>query len=237
MKKFNTNGDCKPKLHYMVNIEGRLREIKAMADNRDYFTINRALQYGKTTILRALGRYLRKDYVVLSLDFQKLSHDDFQTEQSFSEALVREILQKQSLLCSMPGQIQAQMHEWERRKSCQKLADLFLCLSRWCAQSDKPIVLIIDEIDSASNNQVFLDFLSMLRAYYIDRDETPTFWSVILAGVYDIKNLKRKFVHNDEPIRLNSPWNIAADFLVDMSFSRQDIAGMLDYMRQIIKQA
>lgn len=38
-------------------------------------------------------------------------------------------------------------------------------------------------------NQVFLDFLSQLRAGYIDRDLEPTFKSVILAGVYDIKNL------------------------------------------------
>lgn len=98
MKKINTNGDCKPDLHYMVNIESRLKAIRAMVHNRDYFTISRARQYGKTTILRALGRYLSSDYVVLSLDFQKLSYDDFLTEQSFSVTLVREILQKQSLL-------------------------------------------------------------------------------------------------------------------------------------------
>ena len=47
-------------------------------------------------------------------------------------------------------------------------------------------------MDSASNNQVFLDFLSQLRGYYIDRDVTPAFWSVILVGVYDIRNIKRK---------------------------------------------
>jgi hypothetical protein len=45
-----------------------------------------------------------------------------------------------------------------------------------------------------------------------------------LAGVYDVKNLKRKIT--GERI-YNSPWNIAADFLVDMSFNPEEIATML----------
>lgn len=49
---------------------------------------------------------------------------------------------------------------------------------------------MIDEVDSASNNQVFVDFLAMLRGYYLKREDIPTFHSVILAGLYDIKNLK-----------------------------------------------
>jgi len=49
---------------------------------------------------------------------------------------------------------------------------------------------LIDEVDSASNNQVFLDFLALLRECYLDRENRPIFRSVILAGVYDIKNLK-----------------------------------------------
>lgn len=65
-KIFNVNADCKPKLHYMVNIDSKLIEIRKMVDRGDYFTINRARQYGKTTTLKALGRYLQKDYVVQS---------------------------------------------------------------------------------------------------------------------------------------------------------------------------
>ena len=45
---------------------------------------------------------------------------------------------------------------------------------------------------------IYLDFLSQLRAGYIDRDLEPTFKSVILAGVYDIKNLKHKLRNEDE---------------------------------------
>ncbi|MBR1599921.1 MAG: 9-O-acetyl-N-acetylneuraminate esterase, partial [Lachnospiraceae bacterium] len=101
-----------------------------------------------------------------------------------------------------------------------------------CKMSDKPIVLFIDEVDSATNNQVFLDFLAQLRSLYLKRKKNPklkTFQSVILAGVTDVKNLKRK-LRPDEAAKVNSPWNIAVDFLIDMSLSAEGIAGMLsDY--------
>ena len=66
-KVFNINGACSPRRHYMVDITQRLKSIKKMIDNGDYFTINRARQYGKTTILRALAEYLEKDYMVFSV--------------------------------------------------------------------------------------------------------------------------------------------------------------------------
>lgn len=59
-----------------------------------------------------------------------------------------------------------------------------------CRQSFRPVVLMVNEVDSASNNQVFIDFLAQLRGYYLARNVSPIFHSVILAGVYDIKNLK-----------------------------------------------
>lgn len=58
--------------------------------------------------------------------------------------------------------------------------------------SSRPVVLIIDEVDSTGNNQVFIDFLAQLRGYYFARDEMSIFHSVILAGMYSIKNLKLK---------------------------------------------
>ncbi len=49
---------------------------------------------------------------------------------------------------------------------------------------------------------------------------------MILAGVYDVKNLRRK-LRTKEEHKENSPWNIAADFDVKMSFGQEEIAGML----------
>lgn len=225
-KIFNTSGDCRPTLHYMVNIENRLAEIKEMVDRGDYFTINRARQYGKTTTLKALRYYLREEYVVVSLDFQGLSHQDFETENCFVKALAREIKRKPLLQNELPHETVDVLGRFACGMQGMGLAELFECFNGWCQESAKPIVFMIDEADSATNNQVFLDFLAQLKRVYLERDEIPAFQSVILAGVYDVKNLKQKLRPNDRQ-RVNSPWNIAADFLVDMSFSAADIAGML----------
>lgn len=91
-KYFNVNSDCKPALHYMVNIHSKLTEIKKMTDHGEYFTINRARQYRKTTTLRALEQFLKDDYLVISLDFQMMSHTDFQSEQAFTAAFSNELL-------------------------------------------------------------------------------------------------------------------------------------------------
>ena len=225
-KIFNTSGDCRPTLHYMVNIENRLAEIKEMVDRGDYFTINRARQYGKTTTLKALRYYLREEYVVVSLDFQGLSHQDFETENCFVKALAREIKRKPLLQNELPHEAVDVLGRFACGMQGMGLAELFECFNGWCQESAKPIVFMIDEADSATNNQVFLDFLAQLKRVYLERDEIPAFQSVILAGVYDVKNLKQKLRPNDRQ-RANSPWNIAADFRVDMSFSAADIAGML----------
>ena len=52
-KIFNISGACRPDRHYMVNLGAKLEKIKAMIDNGQYFTINKARQYGKTPPLRA----------------------------------------------------------------------------------------------------------------------------------------------------------------------------------------
>ena len=234
-KEFNVSADCKPDNHYMVDISGQLGEIKEMIDAGKYFTINRARQYGKTTMLKALERSLRNEYQVIRLDFQLLGYASFETEQMFAEAFSNELL---TYVYDLPEEIRAKLDILANGnpKKCT-LQNLFRILCSWCRISEKKIVLMIDEVDSATNNQVFLDFLAQLRGYYINRDMIPTFHSVILAGVYDVKNIKRKIRPDDER-KMNSPklsqglyfWNIAADFNVVMSFSKEGIAGMLhDY--------
>ena len=107
--------------------------------------------------------------------------------------------------------------------------ELFDVFADWCSEVPKPLVMIIDEVDSATNNQVFLDFLARLREGYIARDTEglSTFQSVILAGVTDVKHLRAKIRPEDQH-KVNSPWNIAADFDIDMSLSEPGIQGMLE---------
>lgn len=228
---FNISADCKPNQHYMVNIEKKLEEIKKMVDRGDYFTINRARQYGKTTTLRALGRFLKRDYIVISMDFQRMGASKFRNENTFSLSFAKMLVQSMEYGYSKLNETAAEavtaLKQAQRDdKEELELFELFGYIQDICRTAPKPIVLMIDEVDNATNNEVFLDFLAQLRACYIDRDESPAFWSVILAGVYDIKNMKLK-IRPEYDHKMNSPWNIAVDFLVDMSFSEKDIAGML----------
>lgn len=228
IKRFNVNGACRPDRHYMVELGSRLEEIRKMIDDGAYFSINRARQYGKTTILRALAEYLKKDYFVLSLDFQRMSYLDFEQESSFVHGLAREILRKIKTENDIAEEIKEEFVKLaDKSNHAPRMAEIFDIFSAWCGQTDKPVVFIVDEVDTATNNQVFLDFLAQLRAAYLDSDVIPTFQSVILAGVYDIRSMQRK-IRQDEEHKENSPWNIAADFLVDMSFSIEDIMGMLE---------
>ena len=220
---FNITGCCNPQEHYMVNLDSRLAQIKEMVDKGQYFSINKGRQYGKTTILKALREYLKSEYVVISMDFQFVSTSEFATENSFVKAFARLLWNRYRR--EMPSEIEEQVKQMKLSLDYVE-ADLFVVLSEWCEMSSKPIVLMIDEVDSASNNQVFLDFLAQLRGYYLERTEYPTFQSVILAGVHDIRNLRQKIRPATEH-KHNSPWNIASNFDIDMSFSVSDIAGML----------
>lgn len=221
---FNTEGCCIPEMHYMVNLNSRLAEIKSMIDAGKYFTINRGRQYGKTTTLKALKKYLADSYNVVSVDFQGISVSEFKLENSFVKAVSREMINRNRNI--FPKEVFDELVRLKTDEKCV-LADLFYILSSWCEKTAEPVVLLIDEVDQASDNDIFLDFLAQLRLAYIDRTEIPTFKSVILAGVHDIRNIKQK-IRSDEEHKRNSPWNIAASFDVDMSFSVEDISGMLN---------
>lgn len=231
-KRFNITGLCVPDRHYMVDLSGRLKEIRALVDEGAYFTMNRARQYGKTTTLNALAKSLADDYLVVWLDFQALGNASYRDENAFSLAFAScfargaGLFEKQALKGNFSLQKLSEMEE--TGNPAFDLRRLFRILLSFCQEMSKPVVLMIDEVDSASNNQVFLDFLAQLRNYYIEREAvgTVTFHSVILAGVYDIRNLRQK-IRPEEDHKVNSPWNIATKFKVDMSFSKKDIEGML----------
>ena len=214
----------------MVDLSERVKAIKQMVDAGKYFTINRARQYGKTTTIIALGFALSDQYDVISIDFQDVTTADFENENEFTRGLAQLLCDtRDNIEIPVPDRIYEQLQNLAGNSEKVKLNDLFRLFDRWCRENQKPIVLIIDEVDTATNNQVFLDFLGKLRANYLKREKNAryrTFQSVILAGVTDVKHVKSKIRPGDEH-KENSPWNIAADFTIDMSLSENGIRGML----------
>ena len=210
MKRFNTTGVCISKKHYMVDISHKIEQIEKLIENEFYFVINRPRQYGKTTTLFELYKKLKFKYEVIRMSFEGIMYE-FESEERFCK----------SFLGMMRDYINI-----ENIESVTTISELASLIKR--ITKDKEIILIIDEVDRAADNKLFLNFLAMLRSLYLDRDMEVcrTFKSVVLAGVHDIKNLKLKF--RDEEVKYNSPWNIAVDFDIDMSFNEFEIESMLD---------
>ena len=224
MKRFNTTGLCNPKKHYMVDISEKIEKIKVLIENEEYFVINRPRQYGKTTTLTALEKSLSGEYLVISISFEGIGDVIFNDEKLFCQTFLKNsakairIIDKDNSnkLLGYCGKV----------TNLDELSDY---LNEFIEECNKEVILIIDEVDKSSNNQLFLNFLGMLRNNYLDREKgkVVTFKSVILAGVYDIKNLKLKLRPNEER-KYNSPWNIAVPFNIDMSLSKTGIKNMLE---------
>ena len=238
MRAFNVTGLCVPEEDYMVDISEKIEKIKELIESRSYFTINRARQYGKTTTLAILKRELKDEYLMVSISFEGLGDESFATSAAFCEAfmqLVRRALQFTSA-------DERYFNAWFD-PNVKDFMSLNRHIAKMCMPDEagvgRKIVLMVDEVDKASNNAVFLHFLSMLREKFLARKQNVdySFHSVILASVYDIRNIKLKMISEGaytpaigENKLYNSPWNIAADFDVDMSFSPAEIATMLaDY--------
>ena len=224
-KRFNVTGVCISTEHYMVDISAKINEIiDKYIKPGYYFTINRARQYGKTTTLDGLNRVLSRDYYVLDLSFES-ADIMFSSEQDFCKGF-QYLISQALVYCKAPEEL---CKIWDKEEDAPE-AILYLGskITKLCQASDKKIILMIDEVDKSSENQIFLTFLGMLRDKYLGqkRGKGATFHSVILSGVYDIKNLKLKLRPESEH-KYNSPWNIAEAFTVDMAFSPGEIATML----------
>ncbi len=209
MKDFNTTGICFPSKHYMVDISRQVEEACVWVRKGTYFTINRGRQYGKTTTLGLLKKKLTAEGMcVFSLSFEGMDDTHFE---SYSKvlSLVVKLMNWESL--TMPNiipEIKAMISELASQNEISFL-DFMDFVNEICA-IDPSIILIIDEVDQAGNYDNFAKFLGLLRNLYLAREKSPTFLSVILAGVHP-----------------TSPWNIALSFNTDMSLPKEGIAGML----------
>lgn len=226
-KKFNITGMCIPGRHFIASMPQKLGHIKELVDHGDYFTINRPRQYGKTTIIYLLQQQLLeiKKYLVLDLSFEGISSRTYQNHERFTRVFLDKV---QRCLKNLEEHEMAAFID-ERKKTVIDFEEMDTFIADLVVQSKRNVVLMIDEVDKAGNNQLFLDFLGLLRQKYLEskKGKDHTFHSVILTGVHDIKTLKSKIRGQDEKM-YNSPWNIAVDLDVDISLFPEEIESMLD---------
>ena len=229
MKRFNTTGKCIAAQHYMVRIDRQVNAAARLVENNLYFCINRGRQYGKTTTLAFLKGHLEKQgYAVFSISFEGLPDSAYEKLETLLYASVAKMafpLNWKPMANLSRSSAELLVETANRNTGEIKVEDYSMLIATIC-HTDK-VVLFIDEVDAAGNYPQFVKFLGLIREMYLSRDQIPTFQSVVLAGVYDIKNLKLKMRPEDQH-QYNSPWNIAAPFDTDMSLHADGIAEMLE---------
>ena len=203
----------------------KLEQIMELIEFGEYFTINRPRQYGKTTTLHFLRKRLNdsEDYFPITLNFQGVDREWLESDNTFAKMFVNQLFD----FFEFPYPNVADFIA-EQKPSIENLDTLSKFITRLVYQFDQKLVLLIDEVDASSNYDAFLSFLGMLRTKYLDRENPQhrTFHSIVLIGVHDIKSLKYK-LRNSADAQYNSPWNIAIDFEVEMSFRPHEIEPML----------
>ena len=224
-KQFNTTGTCFPQFHYMMDNSKKIEQVMELIDSGSYFTINRPRQYGKTTTLNFLYNKLDKsnNHIPISLSLQGVDEKWHESDKMFAKMFIEQLA---GFFKFSDNTIYTFL-----QKEKDKVTDmdtLSKAITNLAHKANKKLVLLIDEVDASSNYEPFLSFIGMLRTKYLARTapQNATFHSIILAGVHDIKSLKYK-IRDSKKTEYNSPWNIAIDFKVNMSFTPQEIAPML----------
>ncbi|TAF65857.1 MAG: AAA family ATPase [Cytophagales bacterium] len=225
-KRFNDTGLCIPNKHFMVDTSAKIEKVMDLVENGEYFTINRPRQFGKTTTAFLLYENLQiqKEYLIIDLSFEGIGDRIFEEEKNITFGFWQMISKRLELATEEELHTICEM----LLPQIQSFKHLSESITTLVQKSQRKIILLIDEVDKSSNNILFLHLLGMFRDKYLlqNRGIDKSFHSVILLGVHDIKNLKRK-IRPEDAHSLNSPWNIAADFTVDMSFSATEIQTML----------
>ena len=223
-KEFNTTGKCLPNLHYMADVSGKMARIFKMVEGGKYFIINRPRQYGKTTALQTLEKQLLAtgQYIVFSTSFEGIGDVNFESEAALGSGFV--YLIAKSVEHYAPDLTASLISASTKISSFTDLSDF---ITDFTTKTNKKVIVLIDEVDQSSNNELFVKFLALLRNKYLVRDKAKTFHSVVLAGLHDVKSLKLKLRPNEQQ-QFNSPWNIATDFKVNMNLQATEIKPMLD---------
>jgi hypothetical protein len=161
-KKFNYLGPCKQNEHYMADISGRIDLIASLISDGLYFHIQKGRQYGKTTTLQFIRNSLSQEYLTFYISLESFAQSDFADYVIFFQIFFSEMLHNpcvhelEDTLIKKMDRIQTGKAKFRFNRYGRFLSDI-------CSKSKKPVVLMLDEVDSASDSDVFLSFLGMLR--------------------------------------------------------------------------
>ena len=222
MKFFNTAGPVNMDDHYKIDPLSRwdTDEILTVIDQKKYFILHAPRQTGKTSCLLALRDYLNKEgkYNCVYANFEAA-----QTARNDIKAGIGTIITEVHERAQTVFGDLIDFSEQDIRNNIEAGKALGSYLARLCQMSDKPLILLIDEIDALVGDTL-ISVLRQLRAGYDTRpDAFPQ--SVILCGVRDIKDYR---IHrsDDDIITGGSCFNIKAKSLTLGNFSSTEVKSL-----------
>ncbi len=218
-KFFNTAGLCIPEDHYMVDPLKRLTDVEVLIKRNLYFTIHAPRQTGKTTYLYSLARKLNDEgnYIALVVSFERAGYESIKVKEA-NETLINAVYTNSNL------QLQ-QIYRPENPEG-KDYPDLYNYLQNWSGNQDRPIVLLIDEIDALLDD-VLVSILRQFRDGYQGRPKHfPA--SVVLVGLRDVRDYKEKIKIGGRAWGTGSPFNIKSDSLFLENFTKEEVFQLLE---------
>ena len=225
MRKFNLEGPVVAARHYCIPPLSRidLDQILELIEDLRYFVLHAPRQTGKTSILLALQDHLNAEgkYRSLYVNFEG-GHAAGEDTAAAMPALLGEIgtRARRVLADNFVDRSKLALLTEFGPHAC--LAE---CLTRWAEVDPKPLVLLIDEIDTLVGDTL-LSVLRQLRLRYDLRpDGSPQ--SVILCGVRDVRDYQIYSSREGASVKGGSAFNIKAHSLRVGDFSKVEVMELL----------
>ena len=225
VRYFNTEGPVNPEEHYCIEPLERvnLAEIVTLIARKKYFVLHAPRQTGKTSILLSLQDLLNAagEYRCLYVNFEE--------GQAGGEDTARAMQAMLGQLASRALDVLRDDFVDRTRSECLRNEGpdgaLGETLVRWSQASPKPLVLLIDEIDSLVGDTL-ISVLRQLRANY-DRRPRQFPQSVVLCGVRDVRDYRIFSSRQGTHVQGGSAFNIKAASLRLGDFSEGDVRALL----------
>ncbi len=226
MRFFNTAGPVQCEKHYCLTPLERfnLSDIMMLIAQEKYFVLHAPRQTGKTSALLALMTHLNAtgNYQALYINVE-VGQAARENIDSAMRAILSELASRAQVMVADPVPTQLKAIALEREGANTALNYL---LTEWATASDKPLVLLIDEIDSLIGDSL-ISVLRQLRAGY---DKRPGAFpqSVVLCGVRDVRDYRIHSSRQQEIITGGSAFNIKAKSLRLGNFDQAEVSRLYE---------
>lgn len=222
MKFFNTAGPVNQDDHYKIDplLRWDLEEIEILIEQKKYFILHAPRQTGKTSSLLALQEKINAEdkYICIYANFEVGQA----SRNNISEAIGAIVFEIISRYCSLSKENKKLEEELLKKYRSTKstVSDLNSILTYLSEKSKKPVIFLIDEIDSLVGDTL-ISVLRQIRAGY---DKRPALFpqTIILCGLRDIKDYRIQTT-NEDIITGGSAFNIKAESLKIGNFTKDEI--------------